>query len=68
MVAFMNSISVIGTFLLLFGVIYFIQRLTFGLLPLFKKRINGFMSLGDLTFSLTTLLIIVTCVDILKPY
>lgn len=33
----LNSISSIGTFIVLFFMLYFIQKVTIGFLPIFKK-------------------------------
>lgn len=65
---FLNIISVIGTFLSLFGIFYLIQRYTIGFIPLFKKQVSRVFSLGDIVFSVTSLSFIIIFIDILKPY
>lgn len=64
----LNFISVTGTFLVVFGSLFFIQRFTIGFIPFFKKEINTRISRGDVLFTLTSLLFIIAFVDFYKPY
>lgn len=70
MMILLNSISVIGTFILVFYLLYFIQKGTIGFLPIFKKHINTRLSItiGQVFFSLSSLIIILTMFDFYLPY
>ena len=62
----LNTISMLGSFLLVFGLLFFIQRYTIGLIPIFHKQIGKF-AIGDLLFITTSLLLILFFVDFLNP-
>lgn len=64
----LTALSTTGTFFLLFGVLYFIQKITIGFLPIFRKTVFQRFILGDLLFSLTSILFIVTFVEIGSIY
>ena len=64
----LNIISVLATFCVTFGLLYFVQRFTFGLLPFFKKEIQQTITVGDVVFSTTSLFFIIAFVDFYKPY
>lgn len=62
----LNAISMLGSFLLVFGLLFFVQRYTIGLIPIFHRHIGKF-AIGDLLFATTSLLFIFCFVDFLKP-
>lgn len=64
----LNAISVFGSFLIVFSLLYFIQYYTIGYLPVFKKVIKGKISVGDIVFPLVALSCIIIFVDFYRPY
>lgn len=52
----------------LFGLLYFLQTYTLGFLPFFKKSVFGKFILGDIVFSLSSILFILLLVDFNKIY
>lgn len=64
----LNTVSVIGTFFCVFGLLFFAQRYTIGLLPFFKKQFKKQFCIGDIFFSATSITFIVLFVDFYKPY
>lgn len=64
----LNGISVVGSFLLLFSLLYFIQYYTLGLIPIFKKELKKKISIGDLVFCFNSLGFILLFVEFYKPY
>lgn len=66
----LNSISSIGTFIVLFFMLYFIRKVTIGFLPIFKKNINNRLSLtrGQFIFSISSIIIILTTFNFYLPY
>lgn len=66
----LNSISSIGTFIVLFFMLYFIQKVTIGFLPIFIKNINNRLSLtrGQFIFSISSIIIILTTFNFYLPY
>jgi|HigsolmetaAR203D_1030402.scaffolds.fasta_scaffold00989_10 hypothetical protein len=65
---FLNTVSVIGTFFCVFGLLFFVQRYTIGFLPFFKKQLKNQLSIGDVFFSITSIMFIVFFVDFYTPY
>lgn len=64
----LNIISVTATFVAVLGTLYLVQKLTIGLLPIFKKSLFKSLSLGDPIFVLTALIIIYKYIDFYRPY
>ncbi|WLR50012.1 hypothetical protein LC040_12035 [Bacillus tianshenii] len=64
----LNGISVFGTFLIVFSLLYFIQHFTLGLIPFFKKEVKGRISIGDIVFPITSLAFIIIFIDFYHPY
>lgn len=64
----LNIVSVIFSFLAIFGTLYLLQKLTIGFLPIFKKILYKSLSLGDIIFISTTLFIIHNYIDFYRPY
>lgn len=63
-----NIISVLGTFFVIFGLLFLLQYFTIGLIPFFKKRIIKNLSRGDLLFTVSSLLIFFSFFTIQTPY
>lgn len=70
MILLLNSISVSATFVVVFSVLYFIQRITIGFFPIFKKTMKNFseLTIGNVTFSVTSIILIITSFDFYLPY
>lgn len=64
----LNALSVLGSFLVVFSLLYFIQTYTLGYLPIFNKEIRGRISIGDIVFPLVSLTCIILFIDFYKPY
>jgi len=64
----LNTVSVIGSFCVTFGLLYFFMNLTIGFIPLFKKELFGKIALGDIVFPIVSLLIIMVFIDFYRPY
>lgn len=64
----LNIASIIGTSMFLFGLLYFLQSYTLGFLSFFKKTVFGKFILGDIVFSLSSILFILLLVDFNKIY
>lgn len=60
---FLNVASFVGSFLLTFSALYFIQYFTLGFIPLFKKEIKNTISIGDIVFPAISLIIIILFID-----
>lgn len=68
MSVFLNGISVLGTFMIIFSLLYFIQYFTIGFIPFFKKEIRNKISIGDIIFPITSLCFIALFIDFYLPY
>lgn len=68
MIGIFNGISALGSFLVTFSLLYFIQHFTIGLIPIFKKEIKKRISIGDVVFCVSSLFFILIFVDFYKPY
>lgn len=64
----LNIASIIGTSMFLFGLLYFLQSYTLGFLSFLKKTVFGKFILGDIVFSLSSILFILLLVDFNKIY
>lgn len=64
----LNFISVVGTFLFTFGLLYLIQRYTLGFIPFLQKEIKQTITVGDVLFSIISLAVIIGFVDFYRPY
>lgn len=64
----LNAVSVLGSFLVVFSLLYFVQHYTLGYLSVFRKEINGKISIGDVIFPLVSLTLIFFFVDFYQPY
>lgn len=65
---FLNVISVTFTFVATLGILYLIQKVTIGFLPVFQKVMFRSLSFGDPVFFLTSLVIMINYFDFYKPY
>jgi len=66
--AILNVISVTSAFLVIFGLLYLIQRFTIGFIPFFNRRLVKWISIGDATFCLTSVLYIAFYVSFTGPW
>lgn len=64
----LNAVSMLGSFFVVFSLLYFIQTYTLGYLSFFKKEINRKISIGDVVFPLISLTLIILFADFYKPY
>ncbi|OMC77259.1 hypothetical protein [Viridibacillus sp. FSL H8-0123] len=64
----LNVISIVGSFCATFGILYLVQRFTIGLLPFFKREIKRTISIGDVLFSLSSLIFILSFMDFKGPF
>ena len=64
----LHRLSVSGVFMTVFGVLYFIQDFSIGLLPVFDKVLFGVLPLDFLVFSVSSLFIINKFISVSSPY
>lgn len=64
----LNIASIIGTSMFLFGLLYFLQTYTLGFLSFFKKTVFKRFILGDIVFSISSILFILLFVDFHNVY
>lgn len=65
----LNILSVVGSFLIVFGILFLIQNETIGRIAALKniKVFGGFLYLKDLIFTATSLLFILKFIDFYVP-
>ncbi len=71
MLNLINYISILGSFLFLFSLLFLLQRYTLGFIPLFGKPLGRKirnLSIGDVVFSLNSIFFLITFMDFIKPY
>ncbi len=67
--SFLNLISIISSFMVTFGVLFFLQKYTLGyLLKLNNRTLFGKYITSDIIFSVTSFLIILNFIDFYKPH
>ncbi|QAS52782.1 hypothetical protein [Halobacillus litoralis] len=64
----LHYLSLSGMFMTIYGVLYFVQNYSIGLLPIFDQVLFGVFPLNFIVFSVTSLLIINKFVVISSPY
>lgn len=64
----LNMIAVLATFIAVLGTLFLIQKITIGLLPIFKRAIYRSVSFGDPIFIFTSMFIILKYLDFYRPY
>ncbi|EWG08369.1 hypothetical protein PBF_24608 [Cytobacillus firmus DS1] len=64
----LNALSMIGSFFVVFSLLYFIQSYTLGYLSIFRKEVKGKISIGDIVFPLISLTFIILFIDFYRPY
>lgn len=60
----MHYMSKIGTYMVLYGVLYYAQYFTIGLLPIFNNSLVG----SFILFSITSIIFIYKYINISSPY
>lgn len=64
----LHILSVLGTYMMLFGFLFIIQMAIFGFLPVFKDIYFFGIPFSGILFTFTSLLFIMTRVKISSPY
>ncbi|OMF17264.1 hypothetical protein BK131_04685 [Paenibacillus amylolyticus] len=65
---FLHYVSKIGTFMVLYGLLYIVQDLTIGLLPFMNDWFIGEVPMKFLIFSFVSVAVILKFVKIGSPY
>lgn len=63
-----NAVSVIASFMLVFGILCIVQSYTLGLFGFFKRKILSYFSIGDIIFPINSIILIILFVDFGTPY
>lgn len=64
----LHYISVLGIFMMLYGILYYVQSFSIGLLPIFDKVLFNFLPLNFVVFSISSILFIIKFVKINSHY
>lgn len=65
---FLNMLSVATAFLATLALLFYLQKLTIGLIPLFRRSLYKTVQIGDIVFLGTSILMIVNFVEFYRPY